>query len=82
MTRGFIGAVTGPDTAYIFPGQGSQEIGMGKELYTHSPAARRIFDEIDTALARPLTKLLFEGPDEELRQTINAQPAIMAVSLA
>lgn len=82
MTGSFIGTVSGPDTAYLFPGQGSQEVGMGKDLYTHSPAARKIFDEIDTALTRPLTKLMFEGPDEELRQTINAQPAIMAVSLA
>jgi [acyl-carrier-protein] S-malonyltransferase len=55
---------------------------MGRELYDESSAARDVFQEVDQALGRPLSKILFEGPEEELRQTINAQPAIMAVSLA
>ncbi|MCH8205566.1 MAG: ACP S-malonyltransferase [Chloroflexi bacterium] len=68
--------------AYLFPGQGAQVVGMGRELYERSPTARSVFDEVDAALGRPLTRLLFEGPEDELRQTVNAQPAIMAVSLA
>lgn len=55
---------------------------MGRELYNASPAARDIFDRIDHALDRPLTQIMFEGPEDRLRQTINAQPAMMAVSLA
>lgn len=69
-------------TAYLFPGQGAQAVGMGKELYEKSDAAKAVFREVDAALGRPLTKLVFEGPSEELRRTVNAQPAIMAVSLA
>jgi [acyl-carrier-protein] S-malonyltransferase len=72
----------GTDTAFLFPGQGSQSVGMGKELYDNSKAARSVFHEVDMALSRPLSKLLFEGSDETLRETVNAQPAIMAVSLA
>lgn len=68
--------------AYLFPGQGSQNVGMGKQLYDSSPAARLLFNEVDKVLDRPLTKLMFSGPEEELRETVNAQPAIMAVSLA
>ena len=68
--------------AYLFPGQGSQSVGMGYELYQQSAAARSVFLEMDAALEMPLTKLLFEGPEDELKQTMNAQPAIMAVSLA
>lgn len=66
----------------MFPGQGTQTIGMGKDLYDNSQAARDVFHEVDAALDRPLTKLMFEGPDDDLRQTANAQPAIMAVSMA
>ena len=55
---------------------------MGRELYERSPTARSVFEEVDSALGRPLTRILFEGPEDELRQTVNAQPAIMAVSLA
>ena len=55
---------------------------MGEELYNNSSAARAVFHEVDMALGRPLTRLLFEGPDDTLRQTVNAQPAIMTVSLA
>ena len=68
--------------AYLFPGQGAQAVGMGRELYEQSPTARSVFDEVDSALGRSLTQVLFEGPEDELRQTVNAQPAIMAVSLA
>ena len=69
-------------TAFIFPGQGSQAVGMGKALYEAFPAARAVFDEVDAALGQKLTTLMFEGPGEELMLTANAQPALMAVSLA
>ena len=68
--------------AWVFPGQGSQQVGMGRDLYETYSAARRLLDEADTTLGYPLTRLCFEGPEESLRQTIHAQPAIMAVSLA
>ena len=68
--------------AYLFPGQGAQSVGMGEELFKSSPAARAVFHAVDTALGRPLTKLMFSGPEDEVRETVNAQPAIMAVSLA
>ena len=68
--------------AFLFPGQGSQVVGMGKELYDNSPAAKLVFDEIDDALNQPLSKLIFEGPESELTLTRNTQPGIMAVSLA
>ena len=68
--------------AFLFPGQGSQAVGMGKDLYLNSIAAREVFDEIDDTLGRKLSTMIFEGPDEELRQTENTQPAIMATSVA
>ena len=68
--------------AWVFPGQGSQQVGMGLDLYQSFPAARRVFQEADEALGLPLSRLCFEGPEDTLRQTINAQPAIMTVSLA
>ncbi|MBT4074418.1 MAG: ACP S-malonyltransferase [Chloroflexi bacterium] len=68
--------------AYLFPGQGSQSVGMGKDLYDGSKAAKAVFDEIDDTLGRSLTSIMFEGPQEELTKTENAQPAITAVSLA
>ena len=69
-------------TAFLFPGQGSQFVGMGAELYQQSSAARSVFDRVDSALDKPISKVMFEGPEEELVKTINAQPAIMTVSLA
>lgn len=68
--------------AFVFPGQGSQEVGMGKALADAFPAAREIFQEVDDALDQNLSKLMFDGPDDELRLTENAQPALMAVSMA
>jgi [acyl-carrier-protein] S-malonyltransferase len=68
--------------AFVFPGQGSQEVGMGRALADAFAAAREIFEEVDDALAQNLSKLMFEGPDDELRLTENAQPALMAVSMA
>ena len=82
MTLRSIPNTRGPTAAYLFPGQGAQAVGMGRELYEESPAARSVFNEVDEALGRPLTEILFNGPEETLRQTVNAQPAIMAVSLA
>ena len=74
--------VSRPDLAWLFPGQGSQEVGMGRDVYDASPAARAIFERADAALEMPLTRLCFEGPEEDLRQTVNAQPAIVTVSVA
>jgi [acyl-carrier-protein] S-malonyltransferase len=68
--------------AFIFPGQGSQAVGMGAELAKSYPAARAVFDEVDAALGQNLSKLMWEGPESELTLTENAQPALMAVSLA
>jgi [acyl-carrier-protein] S-malonyltransferase len=68
--------------AWLFPGQGSQEAGMGRDLYEEHAVARSMYDEADQILGRPLAKLCFEGPDEELSQTTNAQPAIYVTSLA
>lgn len=67
---------------FVFPGQGSQAVGMGRDLAEAFPVARAVFDEVDDALDQHLTRLMFEGPDDELTLTANAQPALMAVSLA
>ncbi|WP_407950236.1 ACP S-malonyltransferase [Parvibaculum sp.] len=68
--------------ALIFPGQGSQAVGMGRELAEAFASAREVFDEVNDALGQKLSKLMWEGPQEDLTLTENAQPAIMAVSLA
>lgn len=68
--------------AFLFPGQGSQAVGMGADVFASSPSARRVFESADEALGFSLSRICFEGPDETLRETINTQPAIVAVSLA
>lgn len=68
--------------AFVFPGQGSQAVGMGRGLAEAFPAARLVFEEVDDALNQHLSKLMFEGPEDELTLTENAQPALMAVSMA
>lgn len=68
--------------AFVFPGQGSQAPGMGRDLAAAFPIARETFQEVDDALSQRLSRLIFEGPGEELTLTANAQPALMAVSLA
>jgi [acyl-carrier-protein] S-malonyltransferase len=68
--------------ALLFPGQGSQSVGMGKALYAASAAARTVFDEADAALGFALSRLCFEGPEEELKLTANTQPAILTHSVA
>ncbi len=68
--------------AYVFPGQGSQWVGMGRDLYDNFESAKAIFDQADKALGFSLSRLCFEGPEDELRETINTQPAIVTVSYA
>ncbi len=69
-------------TALVFPGQGSQAVGMGKALADEFPIAREVFERVDAALSQKLSQLMFEGPDPELTLTANAQPALMASSMA
>ncbi len=73
---------TPPVRAFVFPGQGSQKVGMGAEIVTAYPAARAVFDEVDEALGEALSKLIANGPEDTLTLTANAQPALMAVSIA
>lgn len=68
--------------AFIFPGQGSQSVGMGKDLYDNFEAAKKVFDEADKILGKNISTICFEGPDEDLKQTINTQPAILTTSIA
>jgi len=68
--------------AYVFPGQGSQSIGMGMDLYVHYASARAVYDEVDKTLGFSLSRLCFEGPEQELIETVNVQPAILTTSIA
>lgn len=68
--------------AFIFPGQGSQTVGMGKDLADRYPEVKSVFDSLDDALGNSLTSLIFEGPQEKLTLTVNAQPALLATSIA
>ena len=68
--------------AFVFPGQGSQAVGMGRDLAAAFPTAHEVFQEVDDALGQSLSRLMFEGPETELVLTENAQPALMAVSMA
>lgn len=74
--------MTPSNIAFLFPGQGSQAVGMGKDLYHKYPVARQTFDQADAALAYKLSQLCFEGPEEQLRLTEITQPAILTVSIA
>ena len=69
-------------SVFVFPGQGAQSVGMGRELYENNTAARAVFDEVDAALGEKLSDIIFNGPAEELTLTANVQPAIMATSIA
>lgn len=73
---------TDPTVAWLFPGQGSQEVGMGEDLYRDAAIARKIFDRADAVLGFPISRLCFEGPEAELKRTVNSQPAIFVASLA
>ena len=70
------------EIAYIFPGQGAQFVGMGKDLYDNFPTAKEVFDKANFALKIDIKKLCFEGPQEELSTTANSQPAILTMSIA
>ena len=75
-------SVAVPQFAFVFPGQGSQYVGMGKALASASAAAAETFNTADVGLGEPLSRLMFEGPAEQLDQTVNSQPAILTHSVA
>ena len=68
--------------AFLFPGQGSQSVGMGKDLYDNFEAAKNVFDTADKTLGKSITTICFEGPEEDLKQTVNTQPSIVTMSIA
>ncbi len=68
--------------AFLFPGQGSQSVGMGKDLYDNYEAAKNVFDTADAVLGKSVTKICFEGPEEDLKLTVNTQPSIVTMSIA
>ena len=68
--------------AFLFPGQGSQAVGMGKDLYDNFEAAKNVFDTADKTLNKSITTICFEGPEEDLKQTVNTQPSIVTMSIA
>lgn len=68
--------------AFLFPGQGSQAVGMGKDLYENFESAKKVFDTADTTLGKSVTTICFEGPEEDLKQTVNTQPSIVTMSIA
>jgi [acyl-carrier-protein] S-malonyltransferase len=73
---------TAADTAWLFPGQGAQHVGMGRDLYDQSPAARAIFDAADAALGFSISRLCFDGPEDDLTRTVNTQPALVTHAIA
>lgn len=74
--------LNGQTTAFLFPGQGSQTVGMGKDLAAQNPAAKQIFDEADALFGRAFSQLMWDGPDTELNETVNTQPALYIHSIA
>ena len=82
LDAGLRAAPADPTLAILFPGQGSHQVGAGRDLYDSFPLAREVFQRCDEALSLPLSEICFRGPEETLRDTANAQPAILAVSLA